>query len=281
MSEFKFDKLKNYEAPDEWAERVIKTANSKKKEKIYFTRGYRVAIICVCLILMCVMGFTVCLQVLDEAIIVPVNVEETVDSTKTPHMDNINVNIPNKNGEDFEEETKTDATEIDKEKETQATEPNKKETTNVEPTKKKPEKETQKVDKVKPTKKPQSPEQNDKEPQKPSQKPESTTPYVEPTETPIENKVVCTTTIGKNMISSSDAIYCRIYDCDDDVYLGDENIYSSQHLAQIYGSSEDNYYIRYFPVKRSVITKNGEYIVMFYDENGENLKTFGFTVNDF
>ena len=34
-------------------------------------------------------------------------------------MDNINVNIPNKNGEDFEDETKSDATEKKEEKETQ------------------------------------------------------------------------------------------------------------------------------------------------------------------
>lgn len=275
MSEFNFDKLKNYEAPNEWAEKVIKTANEKEKEKIYFTRGYRVAVICVCLILLCVMGFTVCLQVLDETIIVPVNVEETVDSTKNPHMDNINVNITDKSDEDFEEESKSDK------KETQLTESIEKETEKVEPAKKKSEKETQKVDKESPTKKPQSTKSIDKETQKPQTKPESTTPYVEPTETPIENKVVCTTTISKNLITDSDAIYCRIYDCDDDVYLGDENIYSSQHLAQIYGNSEESYYIRYFPVKNGVITKNGEYIAMFYDENGKNLKVFGFIVNEF
>ena len=72
MSEFNFDKLKNYDAPNEWAERVIKTANSKKKDRIFFTRGYRVAMLCICLILMCVMGFTVCLQALDEGFILPV-----------------------------------------------------------------------------------------------------------------------------------------------------------------------------------------------------------------
>lgn len=272
MSEFNFDKLKNYDAPNEWAERVIKTANSKKKERTFFTRGYRVAMLCICLILMCVMGFTVCLQALDEGFILPVNVEETVVSTKIPHMDNVNVNVSDNDDDDFDNDSETEP-----EEETQELEPTEKETQKVEPTKKKPEKETQKVDKVKPTKKPQSSKPS--ETQKPH-KPESTKPYIEPTEMPIENKVVCSATIDKSKMSGS-SVYCRIYDCEDDIYLGSDDMFSSQNLADVYGSSDNELFVRIYPVKRGLITENGEYIVMFYDESGKNLKTFGFTVKDF
>ena len=272
MSEFKFDKLKNYQAPDEWAQRVIDTVNEEKTVPIYHTRCFRATIVCVCMILVCVLSFTFCLQVLDETIIPSVNVNETfVSSTKTQ---NATLYEPDETQKESENELFSDPTENETEDETKTSTDS---TENVKPTNKKPEKETQKPEVVKPTKKPQSSKPS--ETQKP-QKPESTTPYIEPTEAPIEDRVNCSTIIEKSKLSTGN-VYCRVYDCDDDVYLGDDDIFSSQHLAEIYGSTDSSYYIRYFPVKSGVITKNGEYIVMFYDSNGKNLKSFGFTVKEF
>lgn len=261
MSEFNFDKLKNYEAPESWAQKAIKAANEQEKDRFYFFRVYRVAIVFACLILFCVISFTVCLQIIDDSIITPVNVEETTDSTKISHLEKQTENEYEIFAEDLTdevEETKEKATEKEIQKPEQTQKP------------------TQSSEKVKPTKKPQK----EKETQN-SENIESTLPYSEPTEKPIEQTVMCSTIIEKNKISENTDFYCRIYDCDDDIYLGDDDIFSSQHLAEIYGSSDSGVYVRYYPVKSGVITENGEYIVMFYDENGKNLKTFGFTVNEF
>ena len=200
-----FDKLKNYEAPQSWAQKVIQTANAQKNQNTYIMRRCRFAVVCMCLVLACMIGLTFCLQVLDGEFIVPVNVAETTDSTKNPQIVNMHIN-DTENYEDENDETQ-EAPVI---KETKKEKPSETQAHRTEPSDKKNEKESQSTDKIKPTKKPQS----QKETQNVSQKPESTQPFVEPTEKPIEDRVQITTAIDKSLISDN-TVYCRIYDCEE------------------------------------------------------------------
>lgn len=274
MSEFNFDKLKNYEAPDEWADKTIDSAKVLKVQIIHRKRKVRIAILCICFIIFCMMSFTFCLQILGETIITPVNTEETTSTKKSPdsYMDNII----------YVEKTENPHTEAvettEKETVTKTLETEKPTQQKVESSEIKSENNKKPTTAVKPTKKPSS--------QKPTttvnkQPDNNSNTIIEPTETPIEYRVICSTNINKSALENSEKIYCRVYSCDEDKYLGDDDIYSSEHIAEIYGENDIQYYIRYLPVKNGVIKENGEYIISFYDENGKNLKVFGYTVKEF
>lgn len=300
MSEFNFDKMRNFKAPDEWAEKTISIVNEKRRARYYRMKKMRICAACLCLIILCMFSFTFCIKVLGESFITPVNVDETVtktDSEDRPIKDGRENSIWDDEEEFYEESKETSVTEAETTSLTEETRV--KETDKTEALNEK-EKETQKPTSAKnpsktekdPQSKPNKPNNNSavRPTQKPAQKPSADNKPkptqappvdIEPTETPIEYRVVCSTIIDKSLISSNDVVYCRIYDCDNDVYLGDDDIFSSQHMAENYGSSDSGYYVRYYPVKRGVITSNGEYIVMFYDAKGKNLKTFGYTVKEF
>lgn len=274
MSEFNFDKLKNYEAPDEWAEKTIDSAHVLKVQMIHRKRKTRIAVLCVCFIILCVMSLTFCLQIFGEAIITPVNIEETTDVEKTPdsYMDNVihveKIENPHTEAvETTEKETVSVTTETEK--------PTQQE---VEPSEKKSDNNKKPTTSQKPTKKPSSQKPTTAVNKNPDNNGNTT---IEPTETPVANRVICSTIIEKSALENSDRVYCRVYSCDEDRYLGDDDIYSSEHIAEIYGENDDKCYIRYFPVKNGVIKENGEYIITFYDESGKNLKVFGYTVKEF
>lgn len=302
MSEFNFDKMRNFKAPDEWAEKTISIVSEKKRARYYHIKRLRICVACICLILLCMFSFTFCIRILGNSFITPVNVEETVtktDSEDRPIKDGRENSIWD-DDEFYEESNETSVTEVETTSSTEETRVN--ETIKKESSKNKveKEKETQKPTSAKkPSKTEKVPQNKPNQPnnkpvvrptQKPAQKPSTDNKPkptqappvdIEPTETPIEYRVVCSTIIAKSLMSENDVVYCRIYDCDNDVYLGDDDIFSSQHMAENYGSSDSGYYIRYYPVKRGVITSNGEYIATFYDENGKNLKVYGFTVTQF
>ena len=304
MNEFNFDKMRNFKAPDEWAEKTIKVVNEKRRARYYQVKRMRIAMACLCLILLCMFSFTFCIRVLGESFITPVNVEETVvnnSDDKYPIKDERENSIWADDEEETENENEEETSDKKDETLSPTQETQEKETVKSDSSKNndKKEKETQKPTTAKKPQKPDEKPQNkpDKQENKPAVRPtqkpakpntdnkpkptQAPAVEIEPTEAPVENRIVCSTTISKSLLTNSQKVYCRIYSCDEDIYLGDSDLYSLQHLAELYSNSDDSYSVRYYPAKKGVVNKNGEYIAMFYDENGKNLKTFGFIVSEY
>ncbi len=304
MSEFNFDKMRNFKAPDEWAEKTIRIVNEKKRARYYQIKRLRICAACLCLILLCMFSFTFCIRILGNSFITPVNVEETItknDNDERPIKDSRENSIWDNDEEELDEENnETSVTEVETTSSTEETRVKETEKKESSKNKEEKEKETQKPTSAKkpsktekdPQNKPNKPENKPvvKPTQKPAQKPstdkkpkptQAPPVDIEPTETPIENRIVCSTTISKSQLGDSQKVYCRIYSCDEDIYLGDSDLYSLQHLAELYSNSDDSYFVRYYPAKKGVVNKNGEYIATFYDENGKNLKVVGFIVREY
>lgn len=66
-----------------------------------------------------------------------------------------------------------------------------------------------------------------------------------------------------------DTIYCRILDTNFNL-IGDSNLYSDQHIAQIVASQDGYVYFYYDPFEKGVVRKAGLYRYEFYLADGED-----------
>lgn len=86
---------------------------------------------------------------------------------------------------------------------------------------------------------------------------------------PIENSDLILT--GRIHTSNEDyhgTVYCRIYDWEQDAYLGDANPLASTHLAQVTVSDSGYVWIAYRPAEHGIVP-TGAYYYYFYNEVGE------------
>ncbi len=96
-------------------------------------------------------------------------------------------------------------------------------------------------------------------------------PTVKPTLSPYYNDYV-TANVSTSKVDELKRVYCKFVDSNGSV-LGDSNLYSSSHRAQVSILSNTKLKVWYYPYQQNIITKAGYYTYYFYNNKGEVLYT--------
>ena len=83
---------------------------------------------------------------------------------------------------------------------------------------------------------------------------------------PTSTDNLCVGEFSDDLVVGDKNIYCVIYNYKTGEPLGDENLFSSEHLAQIEYNDDGTVTATYDPVKAGVVKKTGEYWYVFYNE---------------
>lgn len=258
MNDFNFDKMKNFNTPNEWAEKAKEIpVITETKTPLFVFRYPRAFAVAMSFLFVVVLSVSFFVFKPDEDIL-PVatnaqNSEETVIRTENTH--------PTDNTKETEKEFESGGY------------------VNIEPEESEPQ--TQANTSEKPTQKPTS----STEKIEPSEKPSETQPVNKPTDKPlleptsestqnpstsISNKpVVCRgsySLVNSWEVNSVD-IFCKIYDSNGNL-MGDQDLYSYQHEASIDSMTMSMAYVSYEPASKGLLLPKGQYSFYFYNYFG-------------
>lgn len=293
MSEFNFDNMKNVEIPDLWVKNTISMTPKKPEKTFSFRRRMVLAFSCVSFLLVCLISTSVFCFVAtnDDIVLATENTSSHNLSTDSNSMAHSNT------------EKNTEVTEIiNSESELQPTENQELSEETM--------KESQEETTGDENKKPDSNKENNKKPNSdripsspngvPSAKPDSSSgslnsgssdpngypskdekPEVEEnTDPPVEDYWM-QHYFPTELVEENEPVYCKIYSVDDEKYLGNPDFNDEKYRAEIFITSSQYIYARYYPVKEGLLTKNGDYIIYFCRQNGEVLCYEEYTVSIF
>ncbi len=77
---------------------------------------------------------------------------------------------------------------------------------------------------------------------------------------------VCTAKFSQGLLVGEKKIYCVLYDYTTGELMGDENLLSDEHLAEIECLDDGMVNASYDPLKNKVVKRAGEYWYVFYNE---------------
>lgn len=255
MKDFNFDKMKNYNVSDEWADRVLLTTSTMKPSS---NRYAKIVVSCLCLTFACVISLMVFSfgKNTQENIKTAIK-SETTAATEIKATDTTTHEVSeNPTSSEKLNEKETDA--LEKPTVTGATD-------------------TQVNKPVKPTSVPATQPQPEVKPTAP----QSTTPVVTPTIAPTEPATQaptedttspahsgdCIVSFSPSYLVGNGTIYCRIKDADNNS-VGDTNLFSQEHVASFYSGFGSVYYYLYSPQSAGVVLEPGTYKYFFYNEHG-------------
>ena len=261
MSEFKFDKMKNLDIPDEWAENTIKKANKmNKSEFIFDTRYVRIAAYMSMLVIVLIGVFTFSLPQSN------VDIKCATEKTELTSLNNNNNSVvmsqQSTDGEliveSLSQSENETVNEIDNDTDTDnnGLEPN--ESVNNE-----------------------DGSSNSNSFPSSGGKPNNKPPQYEETQSETEYWEWLYSYHFRNIFMLEDLaedrkVYCKIYSEDEGRFLGDPDLFSDEHLTE-YEFINDTYCeYRYYPIHLGVLTKNGVYTSYFYNSSGEIFYTNSF-----
>lgn len=275
MNDKNFDSIHKFEVPKDWVDNVLNIAKvQNEKSPIPFIRFSRTIAAVAVILIVCGLSVSLFLITNDEAI-PPVSTREETDS---------------ENSQVTKEPTKTDSKDETKDSQGSFIEPT--EHTTHENSTKGQESETKLPGKPtsKPTKVPNEsdiitePTQGttDKPPyEEPTENPEPWEPPVtpHPSETtvpptqkvPQKEDVYIHVRFSTELLVGSGKIYCKVVDSSGNL-IGDPNLYSSEHLAEINRIHDGYTFVRYYPYVKNLITKRDVYSFYFYNEDGVIVK---------
>ncbi len=264
MNDFNFDKMKNFNSPDEWAEKAREIPQKYKiPTPLLFLENSRPLAVAASLVLVCTLSFLFFVFKLDDNIL-PIDLN-TVSSSKTESVtesfEPTDPTYEKENPQKPDEYVKIEPTESQQSTENSTTES---------PT----QKPTNSTEIVAPTEKPteaQSPTA------KPTEKPtqESTSkPTQNPTTGVVGNPdpVICFgsySLVNSWEVNSVD-VFCKLYDSNGNL-VGDKDLYSYQHEALVYSITTTTAYVSYEPASKGLLLKSGQYSFYFYDYFGKVL----------
>lgn len=247
MSEFNFDKMRNLNIPDEWAEKTIKKANNIKIVK--FSEHFRYTKVALIASLLFFLIATVFTFALEESNVGIVGTQETQsNNAKNPS----NSSVYALETEETDEETEissyntaqTDSVEDDKIKTdnnmiTDSTEPVESENETV------------------------------FQPDTPQYGSELSTENTENVKENFSVKAI----IDNNKLFDSSEIYCRMYNSG--VLVGSSDLFSQQHKAEIVEKNDTSTVVKYYPYRNNAVVNGGDplYILTFYNEYGVDVYT--------
>lgn len=254
MKDFNFDKMKNYQVSDEWADRVIDAASGIRPRS---GRNTKLIASCLCLTFVCIVSVMFFGYTKDNGAIVPVasqsstNTEEkftspTVNQSTQPEKQNEQTHVPSATANNnIVPPTKA---------------PNSTQSGHEKPTL---------APSVKPS---QTPEPTEVKPTTPTEMP-TQAPTITPTQDPKPEDPTemlsgdCVVSFSPSYLVGSGKIYCRIKDVDKKS-VGDKNLFSDEHLARFYSGFGSIYYYLYSPQAKGVVLEPGIYYYYFYNEHG-------------
>ena len=98
------------------------------------------------------------------------------------------------------------------------------------------------------------------------------------TEAPTDAVLTFSTTVKITELPYRHKLYCRIYDRNKKIVLGDPDRYAESHRAE-YTLSGNQLTVTYRPSEHGINVPPGEYAISFHDENGSLLMGYHTTVN--
>ncbi|MBQ8057422.1 MAG: hypothetical protein IJ275_03700 [Ruminococcus sp.] len=251
MSEFNFDKMRNLNIPDEWAENTIKTVNElKRPTKNKSVRPLRTAIYLSLLIVFIVMMLTFSLP--QSNVGIDVVKESYSDETKNKsgivykptEIDEKSESLPFSKTEETESRVEEESSNFDNDVEV---------------------KETEKVIETQ---------------EKPTRSPKPTLPAVpteDETKEPEKNNhdYYITITLNNDKLTGDGNIYC-ITTCNGVNTSGSE-LNSKEHEVEIVEHTKSTTTVRYYPYRQGVVKTSGYnlYVFSFCNEDGVNIAEMG------
>ena len=257
MNDFNFDKMKNFNTPNEWAEKAKEIpVITETKTPLFVFRYPRAFAVAMSFLFVVVLSVSFFVFKPDEDIL-PVatnaqNSEETAIRTENTH--------PTDNTKETEKEFESGGyVNIEPEESEPQTQAN----TSEKPT----QKPTSSTERIEPSEKPsetqpQTQNQTENLTQTPSTVPMPSDP---PSDKVDKNDIYVNVAIYKHLVLADEKIFCRVYD-EKGVLLGDPDLYSEEHLTELIFSTY--YFVRYYPYRHSLITKTGFYTFVFYNSEG-------------
>lgn len=247
MSEFNFDKLRNLNIPDEWADKTIQKVKNKKQITIKNEfRITKLAIVVSAVLIFIFSVFTFCLPQSNED---SVYLKQTKESTCSSGKNNQSLM--------FQHSTKEYETiESITAKETESIPNDSYGNYDVEPT----EEEQSGVS----LNTPDGSSSNNSDCSVNSSSAEEETQYDEWVESYHFLNIFMLSDLKEDR-----KVYCKVYSDDENRFLGDPNLFSDEHLNE-YEFKNDTYCIyRYYPIQLGILTKNGSYTAYYYNSDGE------------
>ena len=264
MKDFNFDNMKNYETPDEWAERAIATASAMKPK---YPQYIRFAAACCCLVFVCFLS-----------VIMFNYSKNTPPVLKSEPKPESTIEVQTEEQNDFTQEH-IDTMPLDN----TAEQPSKESNQENQDNNNKPEQNPSVAPVVPPATEPSKPDETI--PQSPTNPPEPTKPITpqqptqapdvpDPTEEPSQEDVTddvrqsgdCIVSFAPSYLVGNGTIYCRIKTLDN-VSVGDNNLMSDEHVATFFSGFGSKYYYLYSPQSAGLELEPGTYRYYFYNEH--------------
>ena len=259
MSEFNFDKMKNLEIPDTWVDGALNVP-PKKKLPVICVNFRRVATAVACLLVVCLVGFIPFIINPDNDIL-PVATKST-DPTSHTVVDETSDNTDVSQTEEDQEQTQKPSENMVVNIQTETPNPS----TNTEVME--PSESTQASETIIPDSSTTEPTQVDTQATQPSI-PEVILPTNDSPEDSSGPDFLsgdCIVSVSPSFLVGSGNIYCKIKD-ESNIHIGDNHLYSQQHVASFYSGFGSVYYYLYSPQKAGLVLEPGTYYYYFYNEH--------------
>ncbi|MBQ7133139.1 MAG: hypothetical protein IJO20_01435 [Ruminococcus sp.] len=258
MSEFNFDKLSNLEIPEKWVDNTLSASSTSKESAPAFINIRKTMTAFACFLVVCLVGFSLFTFKPDKNML-PVDTtptqstESSADINPTTEKENETVQKDTQTVTEATEKPNADRAELKKPTENTSTA-------------------TQPDEIVSETNEPENlptdATQESTEPQEPSLPevifPDNGSP--EDSSDPDYSVGDCLVGISPGYLVGNGNIYCRIYNSNHE-YIGDNNIFSDQHLAHFYSGFGSTYYYYYNPIKSGLVLEPDTYTYSFYNEH--------------
>lgn len=283
MSEFNFDKLKNLEIPDTWVDGALEVPPCSNKPPVIFVNLKRVITAVACLLVVCVLSIPIFIYTQKSDILSaqPTVVTPTETQNAGLNTDSTKNTEPAKSNEENTEPTKTEETEdstenvnpIEMDTETETTASSKTESSNGETNPDKIPTNPQGSIDTNPDGVIREPDGGNEKPNSSTSKPSTTDPDKIPSK-PAQVKL-CRGSFLLEKIQPDLKVYCSVHVYYDDELIGDKDLFSDQHIADISRVIEDAggdiVVAKYDPVKLGLIKQTEMYRFYFYNSKGEIL----------
>lgn len=272
MSDKNFNSIKNFEVPQSWIDGAlnIPVTSKDKAPVIFFVKYSKFLVSAACILIVCMMSLFLLFRFNNNT---KLTIDNTTQTDSITDSTSVNQNSPddfeqgtNKNDKDNSDTNPSNGQGGQGETQTPSTDAGE-DTDPTSPTDMPSE----------PSVKPTDPEPTDPPTAVPTDPP-TEEPTVAPTDPPIDfptdsppppiEPIIISTAFDRSLVASDYKVYCKVYDLAGN-FIGDPDLFSSQHVAQITRITESTVYASYCPDDHNLIKKMGYYYFQFYNSDGE------------